>query len=395
VIQSENLKVFKCEDIEVDAVDVLHAICQGRDVRLTKCTVWGELDVNRFVRANDEFDVSCMDISVGALSSTVIISTILSFNGCVFKGNVGFASPWDSSSNLEVVFKQDAMFNSSVFEGQARFSGAIFKGNAGFDGCVFKRIAVFREAVFHRRAMYRTAGFEGYGLFNGAEFKDEARFTNTCFNRGSNYTSVKFASVVDFSGVYSKSKSVPVYDDIEFGLKRYGADETFWRFIKQSAQEAGHYRLSGEAFYNERCALFCQQFFGHNFTELSGLGKIKRLLYGLRLVPEYLFGQLLFGYGERPMRILVASIMIIVLCGMFYWSPLAVLSDRVDITINELEFLDGLYFSTTTFTTLGFGDMCPASAHRMTKLVVMFEATSGASLMALFVVCLSKRFSRG
>jgi len=57
--------------------------------------------------------------------------------------------------------------------------------------------------------------------------------------------------------------------------------------------------------------------------------------------------------------------------------------------------LDGLYFSTTTFTTLGFGDIFPDPQHLVTRLVTMFEAVSGASLMALFVVCLSKRFSRG
>jgi hypothetical protein len=58
-------------------------------------------------------------------------------------------------------------------------------------------------------------------------------------------------------------------------------------------------------------------------------------------------------------------------------------------------FIDGLYFSVTTFTTLGFGDMYPDQHHLLTRCVAMGEALCGASLMALFVVTLSKRYSRG
>jgi uncharacterized MnhB-related membrane protein len=57
--------------------------------------------------------------------------------------------------------------------------------------------------------------------------------------------------------------------------------------------------------------------------------------------------------------------------------------------------MDGLYFSTITFTTLGFGDMYPAYEHLLTRCIAMAEALSGACLMALFVVALSKRYSRG
>jgi len=60
----------------------------------------------------------------------------------------------------------------------------------------------------------------------------------------------------------------------------------------------------------------------------------------------------------------------------------------------DLKFLEGLYYSTVTFTTLGFGDIYPAS-DTLTRAVTMLEALAGACLMALFVVTLSKRFSRG
>ena len=44
---------------------------------------------------------------------------------------------------------------------------------------------------------------------------------------------------------------------------------------------------------------------------------------------------------------------------------------------------------------MGFGDLYPDKTNLTTRSVAMAEAISGACLMALFVVCLAKRFSRG
>jgi hypothetical protein len=115
-------------------------------------------------------------------------------------------------------------------------------------------------------------------------------------------------------------------------------------------------------------------------------------------LPEFVFGRLLFGYGERPNRVLVAGAVIILLCGLFYSSPAAHLAFQYGIhdslKSDQLGFLDGLYYSTITFTTLGFGDIYPA-VDALTRIVTMLESMAGACLMALFVVTLSKRFSRG
>jgi hypothetical protein len=237
--------------------------------------------------------------------------------------------------------------------------------------------------------------FKGYGLFNDAVFCSEAGFTNTCFSRGGNFTNVRFEGKTDFAGVYSESKSVPVYESVWFTRRRCGDDETFWRFIKQASQEAGYYQLAGESFYNERCAHFWRKFCGPNYDELSTPQKIGRIVWGIRLLPELFLGRLLFGYGERPVRVLVASVVVILLCAMFYSSPYARLLYRAESEVTSQSFVDGLYFSTITFTTLGFGDVYPAQQHLPTRIVAMVEALSGACLMALFVVCLSKRYSRG
>ena len=142
-------------------------------------------------------------------------------------------------------------------------------------------------------------------------------------------------------------------------------------------------------------AHFWQKFRGLNYEKLSIGKKSLRWVTGVRFLPELILGRFLFGYGERPVRVLVAGAIIILLCALFYSTDLADLTYRVDPE-QGLEFFDGLYFSTITFTTLGLGDIYPdADSNWLTRVVTMFESLSGASLMALFVVCLSKRFSRG
>jgi len=386
---------FQRENQRISASEILQAIASGQEVKLHRCTITGQLDVNRLFVKDESFDSSNLNVSVADEKMTLTLPEPITFDSCTFEDNVLFAPPWDRPGQLEVVFKKDVVFNSSVFCGQTRFSKTLFCSLVGFDGCTFNRIAAFRSAIFCAEAKYRTVAFNGYALFNDAVFRSEAGFTNTCFSRGGNFTNVRFEGRTDFAGVHSESKSVPVYESVWFARRCYGDDETFWRFIKQASQEAGYYQLAGESFYNERCAHFWRKFRGPNYDRLSPLQKITKTILGTRLLPELILGRWLFGYGERPVRVLVASVLIILVCGMFYSSPYAELSYRAESVPTGWSLMDGLYFSTITFTPLGFGDMYPAYHHQLTRCIAMAEAVSGACLMALFVVALSKRYSLG
>ena len=237
--------------------------------------------------------------------------------------------------------------------------------------------------------------FEGYVLFNEAIFKEDARFINTCFSKGANFIKTVFEQRADFSGVYSRGKSIPQIENVTFKRKRFGDDVFFWRFMKQVSQEAGLYRDAGECFYREECAHFWQRFRGPDYQRISPTAKIIRWLAGIRLLPELVLGRLLFGYGERPLRVLGAAILIISVCGLFYGSPLARFSIASDPGRHHLTIAEGFFYSTTTFTTLGLGDIAPGTDSTLTQWITMMEAFSGAFLIALFVVCFWKRFSRG
>ncbi|MHC4551295.1 MAG: potassium channel family protein [Planctomycetota bacterium] len=382
---------FERENTTITAGEVLGAIAAGQDIRLTRCEIAGSVDFNVFL-ADDFIDAAGLMRKTGD-SVVMTLPQTISFNACQFDGDVLFAGPWEQADAIKVVFEQDVVFNLSKFTGQTRFAHAEFKGTAGFDGCTFCQVCSFQQVDFHGRAMFRTVSFDGYGLFSKARFGGDVRFANSTFGKGSNFAKACFEDRCDFAGVFARSKAVPIYEGAFFTRKRHGDDESFWRFIKQACQEAGYYQQAGECFYAERCGHFWHKFRGVGYEKLTGLQRLMRWVSGARLLPEFIFGRMLFGYGERPIRVLIAAAMIILLCGLFYSSSMAKLTCEVDEHYTSRLF-DGLYYSTITFTTLGLGDICPQD-DVLTRLVTMVESLCGLSLMSLFIVCLAKRFSRG
>ena len=373
--------------------EVLQALALGEDINLEHCCISGHLDLNRLFDKTEQFDISALNVTQKENKTIITFAQKIRFYGCTFEENVYFASPWSQQDTLDVVFKRDVVFNSSIFNGQTRFSGALFQGTAGFDGCKFNGVASFAQVQFKAPAMFRTAEFNGYALFTEAVFSRDSRFVNTLFEKGGNFTKVVFDAAVDFTGAHSSSKALPIYESVRFTRKSYGEDESFWRFVKQAAQEAGYYRQAGEAFYSERCACFYKRFRGKNYDDLSLGQKTVRWLYGSRLLPELFFGKFLFGYGERPVRVLVVCLLVIVVCAGLY-SRFGQLVARDGTVIPSHNMTDILYYSTITFTTLGYGDITPCPTSDFTKYLAMIEAICGASLTALFVVGLAKRFSR-
>ncbi|MCK5000757.1 MAG: pentapeptide repeat-containing protein, partial [Anaerohalosphaera sp.] len=305
---------FQRENQRVPASDLLQALASGQEIKLTGCTVSGAVDVNRLFVKSEDFDIASLASDTEDNVLTLTFDQSISLKSCVFEDNVCFSALWENSGQLQVIFKRDVIFNMSEFKAQALFTNANFKAPAAFDGCTFDHIAVWREAHFTKRAMFRTVAFNGYGIFSDTVFDAETRFTNTCFSKGANFTKTMFRGITDFSGCYSQGKSVPLYESVHFARHRYGTDETFWRFIKQASQDAGYYRVSGECFYKERCAHVWSRLRGSGYDHLSSGQKFMRMLSGVRVLPEVVFGRLLFGYGERPVRVLFVGLFIIIAC---------------------------------------------------------------------------------
>lgn len=104
------------------------------------------------------------------------------------------------------------------------------------------------------------------------------------------------------------------------------------------------------------------------------------------------------GYGERPLRIISFSLILILIfsiiffmTGIFYNDALQIFTLNNSLEQNIILFGDCLYFSVVTFTTLGYGDIVPVG---ITKLFVALEALSGGFILAIFVIVFVKKMTR-
>jgi hypothetical protein len=87
----------------------------------------------------------------------------------------------------------------------------------------------------------------------------------------------------------------------------------------------------------------------------------------------------IFGYGEKPLRVALLSLAVIFLYAAIY---------ALFHALDESGFTTALYFSIVTFTTLGYGDLKPLNNFR---LVACSEAMIGLLLSGLFLFTLARR----
>jgi len=98
-----------------------------------------------------------------------------------------------------------------------------------------------------------------------------------------------------------------------------------------------------------------------------------------------LFSSIIFGYGEKPLRVLSVSSFVIFVYSVLYCFLGVPINNMGEIL---LDFKSALYFSIVTFTTLGYGDLSPVKEYR---LLAGSEALLGVILIGLFLFTLARR----
>ncbi len=159
-----------------------------------------------------------------------------------------------------------------------------------------------------------------------------------------------------------------------------GEAEEVCRSVRQSCESHGLFDEAGHFFHKEM-TLRRKQF---------PMGSWQR--WTSKLV------DLFCGYGERPLRVVSFSMVLIVLCALFYFiagleanGEALRLEFHVPFSQNVESFFNALYFSVVTFTTLGYGDLIPIGPSRA---LAAMEAFFGNFTLALFVVVFVKKMTR-
>jgi uncharacterized protein YjbI with pentapeptide repeats len=143
--------------------------------------------------------------------------------------------------------------------------------------------------------------------------------------------------------------------------------ESVYRLFKETYKNQGDHETSG-AFYEREM----------DMRRLRARGFDRLWLTALWLS---------CGYGEKPWRAIVTSLLIVLGFAAAFLS----LELRGPDGVVGADFMDCAYFSTVTFTTLGYGDIIPFG---LARYVAATEAFLGAWMMALFVFVFCRRLVR-
>ncbi|OLU16982.1 voltage-gated potassium channel [Pseudomonas sp. PA1(2017)] len=118
--------------------------------------------------------------------------------------------------------------------------------------------------------------------------------------------------------------------------------------------------------------------------------KRQRCASAVSMWSQSLVSGVLSGYATKPLRVLVWGMLVSILFTCLYaW--LGVPTARESI---QDRYLESLYLSLTTFTTLGFGDVTYGVGSPWLRVLTTVEALIGAIWISLFVVVLAKKVFR-
>jgi uncharacterized protein YjbI with pentapeptide repeats len=340
------------------------------------------------------------------------------FKKFIFIGDIDF------KKDLNVTVFKNAVFSDATFKGDAVFSDATFKrgSSAFFSEATFKGVAVSLEAALKKGGLsymnaasggiadFTGATFKKDAIFTGATFEDDADFKLKYFNEILNFSRIKVFSgkklfirlndkrgkifferayledayldisliagiLIDFTDALlrnTKIKKVQIENHIlQEKEKEFSKAKEIYLLLKNNFHSIGKYGHENWAFKKEKD------------MERKGNCHFKTLHRWIWSC--FLNG--IFGYGTQPFKVIISAILIITLFAFLFMTSGISNVGIEEITSNN--FFDCMYFSTITFTTLGYGDFRPLEG--LGRILAGSEAFIGAFMMALFVYTFARR----
>ena len=254
-----------------------------------------------------------------------------------FKEDVGIIKSPINIINSEI--KENTNFSNTAFSGDVWFEGAIFSGDAWFEGAIFSGDAWFEGATFSKNAWFDGTIFSRLAWFDGTKFEgDVLTFRDANFTHASSQ-----------EAACRKAKNV---------LEKNGDRE-----------EAGY----------------------HFYQEMEGKRKQKAWYFRY---PEFIFIQLIFGYGVHPLRLMACWFLAATIFAISYYANGGILSKLPVSSLPKTYsyFIECFYFSIVTAVTPGYGKYELTSW--VYQVIASIEAIFGTFMWAAFIATFARKYMK-
>lgn len=298
---------------------------------------------------------------------------------------------------------KDIIFKDCIFDGNI-FSKCIFE-NVLFENCRFYKldnINIFSDECIFIKSVFKNCNLEN-SVFKDCRISDfkfiESSLENAIFSnmllennqisdcdcRGLKIIN-SYIEKLKFEDKYiTKLDEYVFIDTIKLDKKYkkcYEETAKVYKNISKKLEENNLINHASEYYYLYKCI---------ENKSLTGVDKINSSIYWL-----------LCGYGERPTYALITSLEIIFGFAILYmFTGLSVSGDIVNyveaFSYGFLErnvvtdFMSCLYFSTVTFTTVGYGDITPLNLSVLLSGIEMFL---GLTMMGIWTATLAMKITR-
>ncbi len=155
--------------------------------------------------------------------------------------------------------------------------------------------------------------------------------------------------------------------------------------VKRIYSQIGKRKEASKYFYLEKqferkAFCFARDNFSDEYYDFKKSKSFKILFFYFKYFLKYLkssFLNFLWGYGERPVRVFYVSFLLIFFCAFIYcFYPASVSNTKGN-------FINSIYYSIVTFTTLGYGDILQKDD--FLKILSAIEALLGMSFWGILI----------
>lgn len=279
---------------------------------------------------------------------------------------------------LNTKFKEDEFFNFNL-ESIAYFS------NSSFHNCIFDKTNL-RKSIFQQNKI-KNIQFILCNLKKSIFDKDEIEsiYFSDCNLKSFSMINSKVYKLEFDDEFVTKLNENTFFDKFicrDKNKEYYASISKTYKNIASQFESNRILNISGEYHYLYKCS---------QSKTLEGFSKFKSKIFWLTC-----------GYGERPTYALITSLEIVLIFAIIYMFTGISIGDRLinynltSFSILEkklilVDFLESLYFSLVTFTTVGYGDIIPIGT---SIILSSIEMILGVTLVGIWTATLARKITR-